>query len=81
MGILSKCYLQSTVHETRHQVELLVLQHGLVADDVLSQLAAQRQSGGAGLESSQHCRESLEGVADLVLEYAAYTVPHHLNND
>jgi hypothetical protein len=46
--------------------------------DVLRQLRAERQARHLGLERSQHRRESLARVGDLVVEDAVDAVAQHL---
>jgi hypothetical protein len=72
--------LQAAVHQAHHQVELLVLQHGFGAADVLRQLVAQGQTGLFGLEGPEHRRKRLPGVRDFVLEYAVDAVAQHFQS-
>lgn len=67
--------LQRAVHEPHDQVELLVLEHSLVADHVLAQFAAHSQPSLLGLKRPEHGREGLARVRDLVFKHAVDAVP------
>ena len=70
--------LQGAVHQAHHQLELLVIQDGLVADHVLRELVAEHQTRRLVLQGPQNGRERLPRVRDLRLEYAAHAVTENL---
>lgn len=53
--------LQGAVHHAYDVVELLVVQHGSVLQDVLVQLLSQTDPSGSTLQRPQHSWHQLEG--------------------
>jgi hypothetical protein len=73
-----KVVLEGAVHEAHDQVELLVLQHGLVAHHVLRQLSAQRQAHLLGLQGPQYGRECFASVRNFIFENTVDAVLQNL---
>ncbi len=70
--------LERGVHQPHDEVKLLVLEHGLVAHHVNTELLSQRQPRRFRFERSYHCGKCLFSVYNFVLENIPNTVPEDL---
>lgn len=75
MLIHGRIVLQSAVHQSHDQIELLMFQHRFVSDDVLCQFTTESQTCSFGLQSSQNGRKCLPRIRNLVFEYTIDAVP------